>query len=321
MFSCSYCRHLLRIGSIWLLMASCFVGAADRIYDHVTVQDWTAPTLEEFFALQQYLTYGQRPLLYFVHEFNEEGIPVRDFRVQRARYFTMISAACPIIPKMERECFHCSPDTKDVCIVTYASLQGCYQECMELFRHSLRQQRFKGHLLFQIGGWPFIEGGGLKLCDIPYAFKVCAIKEAQRLGYKIVLWLDAALESKTSIMPLIRAIEKHKALFFKDELSFNFPSFKYMLSHDNHVTQALHTSWQEVESYTHLSAAMIGLDLTNQDVMKLLDEWYQVTAEGMACFSSVPEQLPLSILVHRHHMTQGIMSRQKLDQLFSIRPH
>ena len=43
------------------------------------------------------------------------------------------------------------------------------------------------------GGYPTGAPGALDTIGTPYAFKVCAMKEAELLGYQNVLWMDVSL--------------------------------------------------------------------------------------------------------------------------------
>jgi len=49
---------------------------------------------------------------------------------------------------------------------------------------------YRGHLLLRIGGFPNVEKGGLKICHVPYAFKVAALLEARNLGFEEIFgWI------------------------------------------------------------------------------------------------------------------------------------
>ncbi|HNA61599.1 MAG TPA: hypothetical protein PKW79_00780 [Rhabdochlamydiaceae bacterium] len=73
---------------------------------------------------------------------------------------------------------------------------------------AIAKSDFKGHILYQVGGWPNVEAGDLSLVDVPYAFKVSFFREAKRLGYQRALWLDTSILPVVSLNQIFAMIEE-----------------------------------------------------------------------------------------------------------------
>jgi len=149
------------------------------------ISSWIEPTLEDFAILQEHLDeQAERDFVRF-------GKEVSGSRLQKMNTFNILAEG--EIPEKKIEIFRTTEEDLSCVIVTYASYGNKYIASIDQLKRGLRHVGYKGHFLYWVGGWPYLEGGGLKLFDTPYAFKVCALMEARAMGYKKVLWLDSRM--------------------------------------------------------------------------------------------------------------------------------
>jgi hypothetical protein len=60
---------------------------------------------------------------------------------------------------------------------------------------------------------------------------------------------------------------------------------------------------EEASSLLSCSAAFFGIDLTNEKVAKLIDDWYAAAKHPHAFYSARSDQTALSLLLHKAGMT------------------
>jgi hypothetical protein len=165
------------------------------------IQDIYHPTVNDYRLIQDYLTNGERPLLYRLENY-----------AQKARDFKIIGDA---LPQSKVIAVNSCKMVRENCILLYSSYNFDYQKGLKRIIEILVKSDYKGHILYYIGGWPNVEGGSLLLAHVPYAFKVAAFKEAERLGYKRAFWLDA------SVIPLV-SMNQIFAIMVKSSTLYNF---------------------------------------------------------------------------------------------------
>lgn len=195
-----------------------------------------------------------------------------------------------------------------ICVTCYSSINAryetnLYQEGFKRLLQSLEDCNFPGDVLYRVGGWPDMEHGGILLCDTPYAFKICAFEEAQRLGYKQVLWLDLSVSALTDLSHVFEKIKRDGAYFRKSFHGFAEHSGK-IISTD--LAQAYNRPQHELEKITHYATGILGLDLENPKVQQLLSDWRLLAEQKTPFYSCFPEQVPFSILVDKYDLHQGL---------------
>ena len=232
-----------------------------------------------------------------------------DGRLYRRRrgfdFFSIIDEQDPIYPRQVIFPIDTTEEDLSCCIITYASnnrnREGDAEKKILRMKASLEKVGFKGHLLYRIGGWPNMEEGCLAHCHVPYGFKVCAFLEALRLGYKKAIWLDVSIIALKPLDSLFQWIQEKNCLY---RFAYN-PLDRY--AHDLFL-QAMNISLEELSDIPHISACVVGLNLEDQNVRNFLQAWHQSVLEEDAYFSFYPEQLPMSVLMKRYGLTQGIYS-------------
>lgn len=252
-----------------------------------SIADIANPTLEDYKNIETYLKEGDRPYLK----------PLVDLdRLVRIRNFQLVGihGAMPIF---EKHSINIDEKSKDRCILLFASRNGIYPDKARRALNDLRKCGYSGHVLLRIGGFPNLSGGGLKLCHVPYAFKVAFLKEAQNLGYAQVLWIDTAMHPLTNLEKIFSVIE---------ERGYFFTNVGFLSDNRNtHLSSAaacLDVSTDLYEIIPHLSSSMMGFNMKNPKSVELIDEWLAAAENVYPFITCWPEELSLSIIAWRHNL-------------------
>lgn len=280
----------------------------------VEIADWTNPSLEDFIQLQNYLQTSERPELHL--------IKIGDIsRYNLIRKFTFVDCETTKVPQLEYSLFNTNPEDKKYCIITYSSCNKPYNTFATRLQKALYKTRYRGHFLYQIGGWPYIAEGGLHCFDVPYAFKICMFQEARKLGYRYVLWIDIAAIPHANLSKLFLELEQAKSVFLLDPVPFQKQKFFRYKPEVASLTALFNSTQAELKDLPHLNAKLIGLDLFSETHLALLDDWYTLAKQKLPFYSPVPEQLPLSYLVQKYNLTHTIHPEAFFYTYFNLLPH
>lgn len=183
------------------------------------------------------------------------------------------------------------------CVVSYCSIKPSYEKHILEKIDYLKKVGYEGDYLYQIGGWPSFKGSALKLYDVPYAFKPCALKAAIEMGYKQILWIDASIQPKVSIDYIFDNIEKFGFFGHKDYLPFRHKLFEFNLKTLSVLGNYFQLNYQDFLQVKHVAAAVIGFDASLNTNKQLIDSWIKLAFDKTPFYFPDPEQLALSILV------------------------
>ncbi len=249
-----------------------------------SIADVTNPTLAEYKSIQKYLKDGARTYL--------EPLAYHD-RFIRIRNLQLIGTNNEM-PIFEKHSYNINEKSKNRCIVLFASYNGIYPHKARRLLAELEACGYSGHVLLRIGGFPNLENGGLKICYVPYAFKVAFLQEAQQLGYSEILWLDIAMHPLTNLETLFSIINE-KGYFFT---SVGFLSDNM----STHLPEAAATLGIIPDYYNripHISSSVIGVNMKNSKAVKLLGNWFAETENLFPYITCWPEELSLSVIAWR----------------------
>jgi len=186
---------------------------------------------------------------------------------------------------------------RENCLILYCNFNNNFAFGLKRLLQHILESDFKGHVLFRIGGWPNVEEGDLVVCHVPYAFKVCAFREAKRLGYKRALWLDTPAIPKKSLNDFFQTIQEDGYFSVANSHSvgpyFNAKSAAYFgitLEESFHIPA--------------VQAGVFGVDFTNEKTSKIIDLWYQAALDKEAFFSQRSDQNAISIILHQLGFTK-----------------
>ncbi len=283
-----------------------------------SIPDINHPTWEDYKAIDDYLQFGERPYLFPFYESLEKGElnpSVYQRRLELIRNYRLLGSNGEE-PIFEMHRF--SSNASDRCILLYGSQNGIYPEKTRTLFTELKERGYKGDILLRIGGFPNTEQGGLKICHVPYSFKAAFLKEAQRLGYKKVLWLDTAIHPLTDLDAIFEEIEeKGFFLTYVGTLADNAPS------HLQAAADALDLDPLFYTHIKHLSSSIMGLNFTNPNANALLDLWIEYIERALPNATWFPEELSLAAAAWRSGciptwpFAEVVCAQEELDQIYS----
>ena len=174
------------------------------------------------------------------------------------------------------------PNDRKNCIVLYATYNKPYPENVVKVISALKNIGFDGHLVYRIGGYPNIEGGSLKMVDVPYAFKACALEEAHLLGYQNLLWLDSALTPLKNLKPLFEKIEK-EGYFALDAGG----SIQLEVDHgyvNSQALAAMGVSYEDSALVRHIAGPTFGVNMNSDIGREILRRLYSMAEQRSPIF-------------------------------------
>lgn len=258
------------------------------------VSDLYNPTLDDYRLIQHYLRHGERSII----------TRLKDYQ-PNARNLKIIGDIPDEYPEWGIIAVNCDENDRENCLVMYSSFNKNYPRGLKRLVKIVSETDFKGHIIYRLGGWPNVEGGSLVLAHVPYAFKVSALKEAQRLGFKRALWLDTAIVPIVSLNEIFSMIQ-NKGYFIMGNSHMIGP---YM--HPD-VANAFAVPYDETFYIPSCSAGITGIDFTNEKGVEILDRWYQAAHNAVAFFSPRSDQNALSIILYRMGISCDLINIEKL---------
>ena len=264
-----------------------------RLYRHIaTIRH---PTEANYRTIQDHLYRGRRPLLHYLKDYTS-----------KARHVKLIGRHPHEMPQYGRVVVNTTEEDRDCCLLLYASYNKNYPAALYRLLECIKASDYRGHILFRVGGWPNAEGGDLLLSRVPYAFKVCFFREAERLGYKKALWLDTSVTSLVSLNDHFARIAEKGYLVVGNAHTIG-PFFNKV------AAKALKISLEESFSIPSISAGILGFDFSHALAQEALHRWYIAAKETPAFFSARPEQNALSVILYTLGMTDWIPGRQMAE--------
>ena len=186
-----------------------------------------------------------------------------------------------------------------LCIVNYITRDSWRPHGQARLAKSLELIGFDGELLL-------FDDGNLRCPphrETPYAFKLYALKEAQKKGFDLLLWVDASFWAIRNL----------------DGLAETLSEFGLLVQHSGFTVgqwcsddclSRMGLDREEAFKMSLFSGGFIGLDLIDPATLSFFDEFFQYAKEGH-CFkgawrNSKGEVSPdKRVLGHRHDMTVG----------------
>lgn len=110
--------------------------------------------------------------------------------------------------------------------------------------------------------------------DNPYAFKVWAFREAQRLGYDVVLWVDASCWAIKHPKPLFDIIARDGYLLFDNGANVGDWC-------TDEAMALLNRSREELRQIQMVACTIMGLDFRTGIGCEFLDHWQRMSQQGV----------------------------------------
>lgn len=280
---------LILLTLLCITVHSFYDAELERVWN--AVSDINNPTLEDYRLFENYLSTARRSYLDFFRPEAQKGNAkfIRFFEFK----FIGDSGEQPIF---EKHVFNVDEEDKERCILLYASYNGIYPTKVRKILSEIKQSGYRGHVLVRIGGFPNTAHGDLKICHVPYAFKVAFFREAYHLGYKNILWNDSAMHPLTDYAFTFKEIDE-KGYFFT-----TIGTLKRNASlHNLQAARSLGIYAEDYDKIFHISSGIFGLNMKKNEAKQLLESWYLETQRVYPCMTLYPEELILSVLAWRLH--------------------
>ncbi len=266
------------------------------------IQDCKHPTFGDYRIVQRYLTNGHRPKLDRLYDRTSNG----DNYVQIVRGFKIIGDTPAEFPSRSLVSVNCPDEDRENCIIMYTSFNKRYPDGLKRLVSAIKQSDFRGHMLYYFGGWPNVEAGDLSLAHVPYSFKACLFKEAERLGFKKVLWLDSATLPVVSLNNVFDMIAE-KGCFFVGNVHMIGPHF------NEEAAGAFGITLSDSFHIPSCCSAQVGIDFSNPKAAHVIEQWYDAAKDCDAYYSPLHDQNALSIILYQEGISDFIDYRRIVD--------
>jgi hypothetical protein len=189
----------------------------------------------------------------------------------------------------------------DRCIVSYVAFAGDewgraipnYVPYIETILAALKATSFNGYFYYMIGGFPNPTGKEMQYAGVPYAGKIFMMLEAQRLGFKNVLWIDS------SLLPLRSPSSFFVWIETKDYFLRGWQSLTNAKSLIFPATQVLLQSMTGVDvlNTPYIDSRIFGLRMDTPLAQKFIKDYYQMVELGTPFLSCLPEDFVFSAIL------------------------
>ena len=275
-----------------MIVATLICSAAHGFYDAELEEVWKSvsniyhPTLHDYQLFENYLSTARRSYLdYFRSETNPKFQRLFDFK---------FVGEYGEVPIFEKHAFNVNENDMERCILLYSSYNGVYPKKTRKLLAEIEESGYRGHVLVRIGGFPNVANGGLKICHVPYAFKIAFFREAQLRGYKNVLWIDSAIHPLTEFSFTFKHIQDN-GYFFTAVATLK----DHAPSHNPKAAESLGINESFYEKIYHISTSIVGFNMENKVATQFLDEWYQETERVYPCITLYPEEVAFAVIAWR----------------------
>lgn len=147
--------------------------------------------------------------------------------------------------------------------------------------------------------------------EVPYAFKPYAVLSAMSMGYKYILWLDAAVVVRKNLAPLWEYI-KENGHYLQDNAGWNTGQW----CTDAALT-TLGMTREEAFKTPHLMACIMGFDVSNTRTAKFIEDWVNKSKDGVSFLGAWTNtngevSKDKRVLGHRHDQTVASVLSSRL---------
>ncbi len=200
-----------------------------------------------------------------------------------------------------------------LCIVNYITNDTWHPKGQNRLKESLELVNFNGDLLL-------LNNENLSCMPhkkVPYAFKLYALKEAQKKGYTKILWVDASFWAIKNVDHILYDLISNRILV----QSSGYPLGQWA---SDICLNKMGVSREKSFSLDLFSGGFIGLNLEDPNVLNFFNEFYRYAIEG-TCFKGAWRNQNNEVSKHpkvsghRHDMTVGSILMNQMG--FNIQPN
>jgi hypothetical protein len=193
--------------------------------------------------------------------------------------------------------------------ITCCAWAGWYPRGQSRLYQSLSAQGYAGGRLFYTGELP---PGSPPHYEVPYGFKLYALKAAFDAGYDCVCWCDASMYAIARVEPIFKVIEKQGYILFQGG-----DNTAAMWTHDACLSY-YKTSRNAAEKIPQIVGGLVGFSSAHAKGRAIFDEWFSecVNHPGLfrgphsndmgecskdpRCRGHRHDQAVLSLIAHKH---------------------
>jgi hypothetical protein len=181
----------------------------------------------------------------------------------------------------------------NICYVSSVPYRENYPEMMEKQINAFKNLGVNGYYLAFKGLFPTPTGEEVNLSAVPYAFKFFCIREAIKMGFEQVVWIDAAYIPVKDPSILLRALPQIGAIF--TALPPNGFGRCHCPNRTSEVIKEL--TGTDIRKSTYVVAAIMGFLAKDPLVEELIEEFYQMARLGYPFLSGTPEENVLTGII------------------------
>jgi len=194
-----------------------------------------------------------------------------------------------------------SLETTEDCIVLGCSYDRNYPELLVSAVEALRELGWNKGIYYRIGGFANPTQEEIRYAGVPYAMKMFLLKEAHLLGFKNLLWLNASVWPIQNPEFCFEKIRK-EGIFCE----MGRPNTLLTIPQTRSILEKY--CGEDLSKVDHCAGWILGFDMSRVAVQQLFEDFYEMARLGTPFISITPEEMVLSVLIHKHF---GSVPRQQ----------
>lgn len=252
-----------------------------------SISDLTSPTDEEYIAIETYIQ-SYTPNSSYFRDWKQRPQQV-SFKLLDN---TVESITHTIIPVKTLS------SIKENCIYIYSDMTSEHCSWANDLVTKIQLSDFIGHIILQKGGWPNIDAGDIIYSFIPKAAKLCALREAKRLGYKKALYIERELSPTLLYTTVFLTIANESIYGYKTPLSLT------QLFYGKEYISIFNLPERSACRYYTLNTDIFGVDLENENIISFLDDWENIAQNNETkCWTQFVDHTLISVLINQYFDT------------------
>lgn len=156
-------------------------------------------------------------------------------------------------------------------LIINCGVGGWYAAGSERLERSLIYHGYAGDMMFWRNEYP-------PNCpshqENPYAFKIYAFREAIRLGYKVIMWLDCSFWAIKNPMPIFDIINDNGIFAFRSGYNCANTCTDHILEYNNFTRD-------QAEQLPEIATGIVGLNMDNPDGGRVFSLWEDMCDNGL----------------------------------------
>ncbi len=182
----------------------------------------------------------------------------------------------------------------DRCIVSCAPFDGVRSAMLTRIPEALRATGFNGYFYYRLGGFPNPTGKEICYAGVPYSVKVLMMLEAEKLGFKRVLWIDSSCKPIRDPTPLFHWLDQ-TGIYFHGSRGDPQELQRYILPSTRQILKKL--TGTDVLHAVKIKGALFGLKMNTPQAKEFIKGFYQMLELGTPFLSIFPEEFVFTALI------------------------